>query len=290
MAKRDETGELVLRSDNGRGFPWKLWLYALVMTAAAGGAGYYGWQFYEKSKTASEAQAACETARADTSSKQLAAEKGLTECTTARNADVTKTKELDAQLAQLSKNLNASKEELTTLRQQRAEAEKRLKAIEDIQKQFAKMVETGQLKVTSRRGSLVLSLPSEVLFASGSADLSEKGQMSVHEIGFMLKEYKDRRYMVLGHTDDAPLKSSVFADNWQLSTARALNVTRMLVKAGMSAEDLVAAGVGEHDPLGKDRAKNRRIEIVLLPAINELPPLPASLEADAKDPKKEPKK
>ncbi|MGE0867228.1 MAG: OmpA family protein [Kofleriaceae bacterium] len=288
MPKRDETGELVLRSE--RGFPWKLWFFALLMTGAAGAAGYYGWQFREQAKTASDAQAACETAHAATTAGKLAAEKSLGECTTASAADATKNKELETQLSQLSKNLNASKEELTTLRQQRAEAEKRLKAIEDIQRMFASMVETGQLKVTARRGSLVLSLPSEVLFASGSADLSEKGQISVHEIGFTLKKYDDRRFLVLGHTDDVPLKSSVFADNWQLSTARALNVTRMLVKAGMKAENLVAAGVGEHDPLGKDRAKNRRIELVLLPAINELPPLPASLDDDAKGAKKDPKK
>jgi hypothetical protein len=57
-------------------------------------------------------------------------------------------------------------------------------------------------------------------------------------------------------------------------------VTRVLVQAGMDPRNLVAAGAGEHDPVSKDRAKNRRIEIALLPAINELPPLPASLGDD----------
>ena len=50
----------------------------------------------------------------------------------------------------------------------------------------------------------------------------------------------------------------------------------------MSPKNLVPAGAGEHDPVASDRARNRRIEIALLPAINELPPLPASLEAEAK--------
>jgi chemotaxis protein MotB len=190
--------------------------------------------------------------------------------------------QLETQLGQLSTNLSASKEELATLRAQRADADKRLAAIEDIQKQFAKMIDTGQLKVAARRGSLVLSLPSEVLFASGSADVSEKGQLAVLEIGITLKRLADRRFLVVGHTDDQPLKGSVFKDNWELSTARALNVTRTLVKAGMNPKNLVPAGAGEHDPLGADRAKNRRIEIALLPAINELPPLPASLDAEAK--------
>ena len=79
-------------------------------------------------------------------------------------------------------------------------------------------------------------------------------------------------------------------DNWQLSTERALTVTRVLVTAGMKQENLIAAGVGDHDPIasnttGEGRQRNRRIEIALLPAINELPPLPASLK-DESAPKK----
>ena len=123
----------------------------------------------------------------------------------------------------------------------------------------------------------MLSLPSEVLFPSGVAELSEPGKMSVLEVGFNLKRLPDRRFLVVGHTDDQPLKSSTYKDNWELSTARALTVTRVLVQAGMDPKSLLAAGAGEHDPVSKDRAKNRRIEIALLPTINELPPLPASL-------------
>ncbi|MEO8551404.1 MAG: OmpA family protein, partial [Kofleriaceae bacterium] len=74
-------------------------------------------------------------------------------------------------------------------------------------------------------------------------------------------------------------------DNWQLSTERALTVTRVLVAAGMDMKNLIPAGEGEHDPIAANtsadgRAKNRRIEIALLPAISELPPLPASLQQD----------
>jgi chemotaxis protein MotB len=142
------------------------------------------------------------------------------------------------------------------------------------------MIDTGQLKVTARRASLVLSLPSEVLFPSGSADLSESGKMAVLEVGFNLKRLADRRFLVVGHTDDQPLKGSTYKDNWELSTARGLTVTRVLVQAGMNPKNIVAAGAGENDPVSKDRAKNRRIEIALLPAIGELPPLPASLGDD----------
>lgn len=287
MARREDTGEVVAKSTTkpGRRFPWRLWLYAIVITGVAGGAGYFAWKYREDAKGAATTQ---QTAIVERGKCTLALEeikrsvteqtKNATDCKAALADGALKGKQLEAQLTQLSTNLDASKEELATLRAQRAEADKRLAAMEDIQKQFAKMIDAGQLKVSARRGSLVLSLPSEVLFASGSADLSEKGQIAVIEIGVTLKRLADRRFMVLGHTDDQALKNSVFKDNWELSAARALNVTRSLVKAGMDPKNLVASGAGEHDPLGKDRAKNRRIEIALLPALSELPPLPTTIE------------
>ena len=289
-AKRDDTdGELIKPGKPAkppRGFPWRLWMFAIVMLAGTLAGGYFTWIYRGQANTAKEGHESCvetlaQTAKTAGEKQKISddAVKRATTCEADRVKDAAKAKQLESQLAQLSTNLDASKEELATLRAQRAEAEKRIAAIEDIQKQFAKMTDTGQLKVTARRGSLVISLPSEVVFASGSADVSEKGQIAIIEIGVTLKKLADRRFLVVGHTDDAPLKGSAFKDNWELSTARALNVTRTLVKAGMDPKNLLPAGAGEHDPLGKDRAKNRRIEIALLPAINELPPLPASLEA-----------
>lgn len=282
--RRDDTGELISKAKPPRRFPWRLLLYAIVMTGAAGAGGYFTWQYRADAQRADGDHADC-TANVTKLQGELTkvqgavttATKQATDCTASLALATTKEKELDTQLAQLSTNLSASKEELATLRAQRAEADKRLAAMEDIQQQFAKMIGDGQLEVSGRRGSLVLSLPSEVLFASGSAEVSEKGTLAVLEIGITLKKLADHRFMVLGHTDDVPLKSSTFQDNWELSTARALNVTRTLVKAGMDPKNLVPAGAGAHDPLGKDRAKNRRIEIVLLPAIAELPPLPTTL-------------
>jgi len=169
---------------------------------------------------------------------------------------------------------------------QKPEQDRRLVAIQELTKQFAKLVDAGQLKVTARRGQLVLTMPSEVLFPSGVADLSKPGELSVLEVGITLKKFPDRRFLVIGHTDDVPLKNSVFKDNWELSTGRALTVVRFLIQAGMKPENLMAAGAGEHDPVSKDRARNRRIEIALVPAINELPPLPANLTEEGATPKK----
>lgn len=88
----------------------------------------------------------------------------------------------------------------------------------------------------------------------------------------------DRKYQVAGHTDDVPIHTARFASNWELSTARAVEVVRFLISNGMKPQQLSAAGFGEFDPAvpndsTEHRAQNRRIEIVLLPNLSELPSL-----------------
>jgi len=289
MAKFDTDDEIGKpgKPPRARRFPWRLWLFAVAMTAGTAAGAYYTWQYRKDAGAAGDKAEACRADLGKVKPQIDDANKKKADCLNlldANNkmldANKKKTAEQDVQLTALSNNLSASKEEMTALQAQRAEAEKRLAAISDIQKQFAKMIDTGQLKVTARRGSLVLSLPSEVLFPSGVAELSRAGELAVLEVGVTLKRFPERRFLVLGHTDDQPLKGSTYKDNWELSTARGLTVTRFLVQAGMDPRNLVAAGAGEHDPVSKDRAKNRRIEIALLPAINDLPPLPASLGDD----------
>ena len=95
--------------------------------------------------------------------------------------------------------------------------------------------------------------------------------------------------MVAGHTDNQPVKET-YKDNWELSMARALAVTRFLVEAKMKPQTIVAAGYGEHDPIAKNatpegRRENRRIEIILLPDLSELPTLPEDMAAQAAPPK-----
>jgi chemotaxis protein MotB len=261
-------------------------MYALAMTAGTGAGGYYAWQYREKSLAAEDKLKDA----AEVSGKLGDATKAQADCKSALDGETKKSKQLEAQVADLGKGMSASKDELATLRAQKAEADKRMAAIEDIRKQFAKMIDTGQLRVTARHGELVLSLPSEVLFPSGSADLSKQGEYAVVEVGAVLKRLPERRFLVVGHTDNQDLKMAkdqpcAFKDNLQLSTERALTVTRVLVTAGMNAKNLLPSGAGEKDPVASNatpegRQKNRRIEIALLPALEELPPLPASLKED----------
>lgn len=269
----------------GRGFPFRLWIYAIAMTAVAGGVGYFAWKLRGDNERKDKEYTACATALPGAQRDAAA----YVTCKSDLEAVSARQKENDDALAKMQSNLSATKDELTALRQQRIEAEKRLAAIQEIQGQFAKMIRPGELEVVARKGSLVVQLPAEVLFQSGSAEISQEGEYKVVEVGVILKRFPDRRFLVVGHTDNIPLKSQTMKDNWELSMARALTVTRVLVKAGMDPKRLIPAGSGEYDPVkggddikagnssSEDRQKNRRIEIVLLPALAELPPLPESL-------------
>jgi len=286
-----------------RRFPWRLWLYALVMTAVAGAGGYFTWFYRNEAETAAVARGACEgslkTASADADRSKADAEKCRTDATAAGQKLGELTSEhgkVKTERDQLSKNLNVTQEELVALREAKEKAEARMKVIDDIHKQLAKLIGAGDMKVAARRGSLVLSLPAEVLFPSGVAELSKDGEIKVLEVAFTLKKLPDRRFMVLGHTDNqSPQKTGPYPDNWALSTARALTVARMLAQGGVNRKNLIVAGAGEHDELVPNTtpaamARNRRIEIALLPALDELPPLPPSLEEGAKEaPKDAPK-
>jgi chemotaxis protein MotB len=286
---RPETGVVV--SKPGRRFPWRLWLFAIVMTAAAGAGGYFAWQYRSGEKTAKTDLGVCTKSLGSLQTSAGDGAKQLKACTDQLGATTLKATELEKSATSASKDLTATKDELTTLRAQKAESDKRMAAIEDIRKQFAKMIDTGQLRVTARRGALVISLPSEVLFPTGSAELSKQGEYAVVEVAAVLKKLPDRRFMVVGHTDNqdfvkpkdgAPGAVCAPQDNWHLSTSRALSVVKILVVAGMDAKSLVPAGVGANDPVADNatpagRQRNRRIEIALLPALNELPPMPANL-------------
>jgi chemotaxis protein MotB len=188
-------------------------------------------------------------------------------------------KKAGERINKMSKDMAASEAELLELRKQREAAERRLAAFRKLQQRLRKLVDTGKLTVVFRNGQMVLKLPSEILFASGRGRLSRGGETELALVLDVLKEFSDRRFLVAGHTvSDRVPKSSKFKSNWDLSTARAVSVVRFMVKAGFNAKNLGAAGYGEFDPVAsnddkKGRQQNRRIEIILVPDLSELPNL-----------------
>lgn len=138
--------------------------------------------------------------------------------------------------------------------------------------------------------SIVLSLPELVLYESGAATLRAEALPFLQALAEVLVEL-DRQIKVQGHTDNVPIRSAQFPSNWELSAVRAVMVVRVLSELyGVPAKDLSAVGYADSRPVTdnttpENRAKNRRVEIVILdklpePAPNRQSAVPAAAEGE----------
>jgi chemotaxis protein MotB len=251
---------------------------ALMGVAVAAGAAYAWREVHAARARADELQQRADKENAD-----------LEACTKASASEKEARASAEQLASQSAASLNASRTELDELRAQRAETEKRLAAFKAMTEKFRKMIDSGKLQVVLKHGRMIVKLPAGILFASGSADLSKDGKGALSEVATILKSFPDRRFMVAGHTDNVPVvQPSPFKSNLELSTARALTVAGHLVASGMNAAHLVAAGYAEFEPVRDNsteagRQENRRIEIVLLPNLSELPPMPVDADAGPVD-------
>jgi chemotaxis protein MotB len=185
-------------------------------------------------------------------------------------------KELESTKGEIDAKTRA---ELDELRKQKELADARSKLLDDFVRKFKSMIDAGKLAITTRHGQLVLQLATDVLFDAGRTDIKPEGKAALGEVAAALKTVTGRRFQVAGHTDSSPIHTKEFPSNWELSTARAVSVVKLLVKDGVKADEVSAAGYAEFDPVQnnstpKGKAQNRRIEIVLVPNIEELVKMP----------------
>jgi chemotaxis protein MotB len=112
---------------------------------------------------------------------------------------------------------------------------------------------------------ITVTLPETVLFESGRAELKSSSKQTLEKIaGVIKKDYSGRLIRVEGHTDTDPIKKSNWKDNWELSCERSLAVTRFLTReGGIDPRGVYAAGFGEFMPRSKEKAHNRRVQIVI---------------------------
>ena len=185
---------------------------------------------------------------------------------------------LTSEKGQLAQVLADAKARLEELRKQKAAAEARAATFRNLVARLKSMIDAGQLKVVIRDGRMLIALPNDVLFDSGKTNIKPDGQAALAQVAKVLATIPDRNFLVAGDTDDVPIHTARFPSNWELSTARAVEVTKFLIANGMRPQVLAAAGYGEFDPVvandsPEHRAQNRRIEIVLQPNLADLPSL-----------------
>jgi chemotaxis protein MotB len=183
-----------------------------------------------------------------------------------------------AEKGTLSASLAEKERALEELRARERQAQARLKTFQDMVDKFRAMIDSGKLRVRVVRGRMVVELSENILFDSGKADLKKEGEEALTQVASVLASIANRDFQIAGHTDNIPIKSAKFPSNWELSTARAVEVTRFLSEKGVDASRLSAAGYADTQPVASNsdadgRKQNRRIEIVLMPNLDELPDL-----------------
>lgn len=188
---------------------------------------------------------------------------------------------LRADAAKLAGNLQATQNEMEALRRVHAQAEQRNDLYRTLVARLRDAIGAGTLAVEVRKGKMLVKLGDAILFDPGQATLKADGQRALRQVAQALKEIPERDFLVAGHTDNRPIKNSPYASNWELSTARAVTVVRFLQSEGVDPRHLAAAGYSEFDALAENetpetRAQNRRIEVVVMPRIDELPSIDVS--------------
>ncbi len=211
------------------------------------------------------------------------------------SSDLLKTQqELQAKedaLRALEASLKEKEEHLNKLQAELQQREKRILELENILAKKDSAVNAIRAKVedallgfkndgltiSKRNGKIYVSMEEKLLFPSGSYTIDKNGVKALNKLAKVLEENKDINIMVEGHTDNVPYKGSgPISDNWDLSVKRATSVVKILTKnKGIDPKRITAAGKGEFDPIADNstkegRAKNRRIEIILTPKMDEL--------------------
>ena len=199
------------------------------------------------------------------------------------NENLSQTDRLSKALTAKSDELDA-KEKLLSERQRSLDEMKQIIAKQDsITKRLNNILRNAllgfnsdELSVEIKNGKVYVSMSDKLLFKSGSSAVEDKGKEALKLLGGVLDKNNDIDILVEGHTDNVPIRTSVYKDNWDLSVVRATSIVRILITDYKIAPTrLTASGKGEYFPkadngTAEGRAKNRRTEIILSPKLDEI--------------------
>jgi chemotaxis protein MotB len=207
------------------------------------------------------------------------------------NESKSKIEELNEQLKKAGVDVQALNATLADQRKALEEYKRRAEQLEAIKKRFETLKQKLDaltklgLTVSVRNNRMVISMPGDVLFDSGKVDLKADGKKILSQVADVIRgdaQLNSRSFQVAGHTDARPLgPGSPYRDNWGLSAMRAREVLTLLIApvekggGGLNPNKWSAAGYGETDPIAgndtdADRQRNRRVELVVLPNMEEM--------------------
>lgn len=181
--------------------------------------------------------------------------------------------ELRQKVAELESENRKLKEEIATLQKVKEEKVKEVSnTYEKLLSNMKNEIAQGQVTISELKGKLTVNMEAAILFDSGKADIKPEGLGILNKMVETLKGVTDKAIRIEGHTDNVQIVGAltrIFPTNWELSAARAINVTRYLQQQGIDPLNLSAAAFAEHKPVADNstkegKAKNRRIEITLV--------------------------
>jgi len=190
-----------------------------------------------------------------------------------------KTEELDAKSAELfdkERLLNEREGALLEMRKKIAQQDSATNKLRNTLRDALFNFKTDELSVEVKNGKIYISMSDKLLFSSGSVQVEQKGTQALQLLADVLNKNPEIDVTIEGHTDNIPIKTALYKDNWDLSVARATNILRILVNDyKVAPARLTASGKGEFTPKASNatpegRAKNRRTEIILSPKLDEV--------------------
>jgi len=191
--------------------------------------------------------------------------------------------------------LHMTKEQIAAqrerMRELQAYIDQQQKATENLRRKVADALvgfNTSDLTITVKNGRVYVSMQESLLFPSGSAVVNPRGKEALAKVAGVLNTNPDINVDVEGHTDSVRIHNKMYEDNWDLSTARATAIARILIGDYLvSPNRVIASGRSKYDPVADNetpggRAMNRRTEIILEPKLDELMRIMAPATATAK--------
>jgi chemotaxis protein MotB len=183
---------------------------------------------------------------------------------------------LSKERQQLSAEQQQLAKQIQELQRMKAAAERRNADYRKLLEKLKKMIDAGTLQVKIRNGRMLVQMSSDVVFPSASVRIKPEAKEAIMELAQTISTFTDRKFQIVGHSDPTPIHTARFPSNWELSSQRAIEVVKLMVEAGVPPEMISAAGNAEFDPLTENdtpegRTTNRRVEIVFMPKIDELP-------------------